>query len=98
MRLPGRFEQFETGVAISQNWNRDYDTNLGRYIEADPLGIEAGQDVYVYVDGEPSRLAGVLFDRALSTHQLTLQFFRANARLGTSEDPGRISRTTDGDF
>jgi RHS repeat-associated protein len=52
-RLPGQFAQSETGVAISQNLNRDYDTSLGRYIEADPLGIEAGQNVYAYVDGRP---------------------------------------------
>ncbi|HEX3365538.1 RHS repeat-associated core domain-containing protein [Phenylobacterium sp.] len=52
-RLPGQFAQSETGVAISQNWNRDYDTSLGRYIEADTLGIEAGQNVYGYVDGDP---------------------------------------------
>jgi RHS repeat-associated protein len=52
LRLPGQFTQAETG-ALSQNWNRDYDTSLGRYIEADPLGIDAGQSVYGYVDGDP---------------------------------------------
>jgi len=52
LRLPGQFSQAETG-ALSQNWNRDYDTSLGRYIEADPLGIDAGQNVYAYVDGDP---------------------------------------------
>jgi RHS repeat-associated protein len=52
LRLPGQFTQAETG-ALSQNWNRDYDTSLGRYIEADPLGIDAGQNVYGYVDGDP---------------------------------------------
>jgi RHS repeat-associated protein len=52
LRLPGQFTQVETG-ALSQNWNRDYDTSLGRYIQADPLGIEAGQNVYGYVDGDP---------------------------------------------
>jgi RHS repeat-associated protein len=52
LRLPGQFTEAETG-ALSQNWNRDYDTSLGRYIQADPLGIEAGQNVYGYVDGDP---------------------------------------------
>ena len=52
LRLPGQFTQAETG-ALSQNWSRDYDTSLGRYIEADPLGIDAGQSVYGYVDGDP---------------------------------------------
>lgn len=53
LRLPGQFAQSETGIAISQNWNRDYDTSLGRYIEADPLGIEAGPNLYGYTDGAP---------------------------------------------
>jgi RHS repeat-associated protein len=52
LRLPGQFTQAELG-ALSQNWNRDYDTSLGRYIEADPLGIEAGQNLYGYVGGNP---------------------------------------------
>lgn len=52
LRLPGQFTEAETG-ALSQNGNRDYDPSLGRYIEADPLGIEAGQNVYGYVDGDP---------------------------------------------
>jgi RHS repeat-associated protein len=54
-RLPGQWAQAETG--LSQNWMRDYDPSLGRYIEADPLGVEAGQNVYAYVHGDP--LGGV---------------------------------------
>jgi RHS repeat-associated protein len=52
LRLPGQWTQAETG-SLSQNWNRDYDTSLGRYIETDPLGIGAGQNVYTYADGDP---------------------------------------------
>jgi RHS repeat-associated protein len=52
MRLPGQSFQLETG-SLSQNGWRDYDPSLGRYIEADPLGIDAGQNVYAYVDGDP---------------------------------------------
>jgi RHS repeat-associated protein len=64
LRLPGQFTQAETG-ALSQNWKRDYDTSLGRYIESDPLGIDAGQNDYGYVDAnplgttDPSGLAGI---------------------------------------
>jgi RHS repeat-associated protein len=53
LRLPGQWEQFETG-GFFQNWHRDYDPNLGRYIQADPLGVEAGQNLYGYVDGRPT--------------------------------------------
>jgi len=51
LRLPGQWYQAESG--LHQNWMRDYDPVLGRYIEADPLGIEAGQNLFGYVDGKP---------------------------------------------
>jgi len=50
-RLPGQWAQAESG--LFQNWNRDYDPSLGRYIEADPLGIDAGQNVYAYANETP---------------------------------------------
>ncbi len=51
LRLPGQSFQLESG--LHQNWMRDYDPSLARYIQADPLGLEAGQNVYGYVDGDP---------------------------------------------
>jgi len=51
LRLPGQWLEAETG--LHQNWHRNYDPRLGRYIEADPLGIDAGQNLYAYVDGRP---------------------------------------------
>src|SRR5205809_5623176 len=35
------------------NYFRDYDPSIGRYIESDPLGIEAGLDTFVYVGAGP---------------------------------------------
>jgi len=52
MRLPGQYYQDETN-SLSQNRYRDYDPSLGRYVEADPVGVKAGQNVYAYVDGDP---------------------------------------------
>jgi RHS repeat-associated protein len=52
LRLPGQFAEYEAS-GLFQNWHRNYDPSLGRYIEADPLGIEAGQNLYAYVDGAP---------------------------------------------
>jgi RHS repeat-associated protein len=52
MRLPGQSVQLETNN-LSQNHWRDYDPSLGRYVEADPLGVSAGQNVYAYADGNP---------------------------------------------
>ncbi|OYU69721.1 MAG: hypothetical protein CFE28_06720 [Alphaproteobacteria bacterium PA2] len=53
IRLPGQFLEAESG-GLHQNWFRNYDPTLGRYIEADPLGIDAGQNPYAYVDGRPT--------------------------------------------
>lgn len=53
MRLPGQWFQAEAaGAGLNQNHHRDYDPSLGRYIEADPLGIDAGPNPYSYVNGE----------------------------------------------
>ncbi len=52
LRLPGQELQQETG-GLHQNHHRDYDPTLGRYIQSDPLGLDAGQNPYAYVDGDP---------------------------------------------
>ncbi len=52
MRLPGQwFEAEAAGAGLNQNAHRDYDPSLGRYIEVDPLGIDAGPNPYGYVNG-----------------------------------------------
>lgn len=55
LRLPGQWLQAESGD-LHQNWHRDYDPSLGRYIEVDPIGIAGGQNPYGYVDGRPLEL------------------------------------------
>jgi RHS repeat-associated protein len=54
-RLPGQSFQLETD-SLHQNGYRDYDPSLGRYIEADPLGVDTGQNIYAYVEGDPLNL------------------------------------------
>lgn len=51
LRFPGQW--LEAGSGLYQNWHRDYDASLGRYIEADPIGIAAGQSLYGYVGQDP---------------------------------------------
>ena len=48
---PGQIEDDVTYRAY--NLHRDYDPSLGRYIEADPIGLAGGENVYGYVGGNP---------------------------------------------
>ena len=52
LRFPGQYYMAETG--LNQNYNRDYDPLTGKYIESDPIGLDAdGYSTYAYVTGEP---------------------------------------------
>lgn len=51
LRFPGQYADAETGY--SYNYFRDYDPTLGRYIESDPIGLEAGINTFGYVRANP---------------------------------------------
>jgi RHS repeat-associated protein len=51
LRFPGQYFDAETG--LHQNYFRDYDPKTGRYIEADPIGLEGGINIYAYVENAP---------------------------------------------
>jgi RHS repeat-associated protein len=52
LRFPGQYYDAETG--LHYNYMRDYSTVIGRYIEADPIGIKQGENhLFVYVDNNP---------------------------------------------
>ena len=50
-RLPGQYADIETG--LYQNWWRDYDPALGRYVQADPIGLAGGANLYGYANANP---------------------------------------------
>lgn len=50
-RLPGQIFDEETG--LHYNYFRDYHPGIGRYIEADSIGLKGGINLYVYANNNP---------------------------------------------
>jgi len=68
LRFPGQFYDAETGVHY--NIFRTYQAHLGRYLEADPIGLRGGLNAYSYatitplVEFDPYGLEAEPFDHA----------------------------------
>ena len=53
-RFPGQYYDQETG--LHYNYFRYYNPQTGRYITPDPIGLEGGINLFVYVAGNPVNL------------------------------------------
>jgi len=51
LRFPGQYYDVETGTHY--NYFRDYNPVIGRYIEADPIGLMGGINLFRYVGNNP---------------------------------------------
>lgn len=52
LRFPGQYYDAETG--LNYNYYRDYNPVIGRYVEADRIGLRGGMNLYVYVSNRPT--------------------------------------------
>ncbi len=51
LRFPGQYSLNESGLYY--NYFRDYDPQMGRYIESDRMGLAGGINTYAYAGGNP---------------------------------------------
>ena len=55
LRFPG--QQYDTDTNLHYNQQRDYNPATGAYVQADPIGLGGGENVFEYVGASPIQRA-----------------------------------------
>lgn len=79
LRFPGQYYDKSTG--LHYNGFRDYDPAIGRYIESDPIGLNAGLNTFGYAEGNPVSL----FDPLGLDVRVYYQLYHFRFEVDTSE-------------
>jgi uncharacterized protein RhaS with RHS repeats len=64
---------------VKLNGFRDFDPAIGRYIESDPIGLQAGVNTFAYVSSEPTSLVD---PQGLDAIQINYDYYPVNTGLG----------------
>lgn len=62
-RFPGQL--FDRETSLHYNYYRDYDPQLGRYVQSDPIGLDGGINTYSYVESNPLTLVDPMGQNAI---------------------------------
>ena len=54
MRFQG--QRFDSATGLNYNYMRDYDSDSGRYVQSDPIGLAGGINTFGYVSSRPMNL------------------------------------------
>lgn len=73
-RFPGQYYDEETD--LHYNYFRDYDPELGRYLEGDPLGLDGGLNLYLYANANPLSFADPTGENPLAIRAIIARAFR----------------------
>ena len=87
-RFPG--QRFDAVTGLHQNFHRNYAPEWARYLEADPIGLAGGMNLYGYVVGEPLRYADPRGLSETSGVSSSLGVVRIMGDLGLPGEPGGL--------
>ena len=82
--LPGFPGQMKTLSDIYYNRYRDYDSSTGRYVQADPIGLEGGSNPFAYANDNPLRYVDPL---GLTAGALLLPLMEGGGLLAFCAEP-----------